>query len=94
MTSELILLLEKVKEKITDDSDVIPTGYNSAKDLRNRIKDHIRKLKSDDLTSISELKIHFAPTGTFQEHSISNGWSDEYLALAQRFDKIYDALKK
>jgi len=42
---------------------------------------------------IFALNMLFAPTGTFQEHSISNGWSNEYLALAEKFDKIYDALK-
>jgi len=91
--SELILLLEKIKHKISDDSGVIATRYNSARNLRNKIEDHISKLKSDDLTSIFALNMLFAPTGTFQEHSISNGWSNEYLALAEKFDKIYDALK-
>lgn len=94
MTKELISLLENVKQKITDDSNVINTGYNSATDLRNKIDDHIRMLKSYDLTSLFDLNILFAPTGSLQEHSISNGWPDEYLQLSEQFDKIYYRLTK
>ncbi|NOW96556.1 hypothetical protein FHW89_003229 [Mucilaginibacter sp. SG564] len=36
----------------------------------------------------------FAPTGTFQELSISNGWSHEYLNLAHQFDVYYEKFKK
>ena len=28
----------------------------------------------------------FAPTGPIQEVSVSSGWGDEFLALAERFD--------
>lgn len=33
----------------------------------------------------------FAPTGPMQEVSISSGWADEFLALAERFDAAMEA---
>ncbi|MEH1017773.1 hypothetical protein V6U90_32480 [Micromonospora sp. CPCC 206060] len=32
------------------------------------------------------LTVLFAPTGPIQEVSLSSGWGDEFLALADRFD--------
>jgi hypothetical protein len=31
----------------------------------------------------------FLPTGALQEVALDNGWGDEYLALADRFDAIH-----
>ena len=46
------------------------------------------KINSDNRSVIEDLLILFAPTGSLQEISISSGWSDEYMKLASRFDKI------
>ena len=89
MTQDLISLIEKVKEKITDNSAIIWTGYNSAKELRDELESYIEQLKSGDTSSIEELHTHFLPTSTFQEHSISNGWADEYIRLSEKFDSLY-----
>jgi hypothetical protein len=35
-----------------------------------------------------ELKLLFAPTGAFQETSIENGWSHDYLLLSAEFDRL------
>jgi len=37
-----------------------------------------------------ELKLLFAPTGDLQETSIANGWDEEYLILAARFDALME----
>ena len=34
------------------------------------------------------VSVLFAPTGPIQEVSISSGWANEFLALAERFDKV------
>ena len=36
----------------------------------------------------AELKLLFAPTGALQDTSIANGWAEEYLLLAARFDTL------
>jgi hypothetical protein len=33
-----------------------------------------------------ELRVLFAPTGPIQEVSVSSGWGDAFLELADRFD--------
>lgn len=33
------------------------------------------------------LKLHFAPTSSIQEIAMSNGWTNEYLKLAEQFDQ-------
>ncbi len=93
MIPDLITILEKVKDKISDSSDIVWTGYDTAKELREEIQLYVNELSAGNLQSLKTIQIHFAPTSTFQEHSISNGWSDEYLRLAEKFDYIYSSLK-
>ena len=93
MREELNLILEKIKLKIADDSNMVWTGYDSAKELRDEIDVYINQIKNGDLNGLADLNTYFLPTSTFQEHSISNGWPDEYLRLAEEFDKIYHSLK-
>jgi hypothetical protein len=35
-----------------------------------------------------ELRVLFAPTGPIQEVSVSSGWGDAFLQLAERFDDV------
>lgn len=93
MINELFSIMESAKEKISDDSDVVWTGYNTARELRDEIDLYVNQIKSGNFNGLEELYKHFFPTCTFQEHSISNGWMDEYINLAERFDKIYYAFK-
>jgi len=39
--------------------------------------------------SVPEIGVLFAPTGPIQEVSLSSGWGNEFLELAERFDKEY-----
>jgi len=46
----------------------------------------IARMESGNLPSRSELTVLFLPTGPIQEVSVSSGWGDEFLNLADRFD--------
>ena len=94
MIDEIIKIIEIVKNKISDSSDVIWTRYESAKEFRDDLDGYITRLKANDKSCLEELNILFAPTGSLQEHSISNGWSKEFLRISEIFDKIYYSLKK
>ena len=94
MINEIIEIIELIKNKISDSSDLIWTRYKSSKEFRDDLDGYILRLKANDNSCLEELNILFAPTGSFQEHSISNGWADEYLAFAERFEEIYAALKR
>ena len=47
----------------------------------------IAVLDARRLPSRLTLRVLFAPTGPIQEVSISSGWGQEFLALADRFDR-------
>ena len=46
----------------------------------------ISNLESSLPADINQLRFLFVVTGPLQETSMSNGWSDEFLKLAARFD--------
>lgn len=81
-------ILVKVRERITDDSDLLWTSFETADELRQEIDGLICRLQQNDNKAIDDIYTHFLPTSTFQEHSIQNGWSDEYMKLADEFDKV------
>ena len=93
MIREATEILLKIREKITDDSDLLWTSFSSADELRIEIDSLILRIDQEDKNVLSDVYVHFLPTSTFQEHSIQNGWSKEYMKLAERFDKIYERYK-
>jgi len=47
-----------------------------------------------ETSSIPPIGVLFAPTGPIQEVSLSSGWRNEFLKLADRFDKEYENLNR
>ena len=93
MIQELIDILSCVKAKFSDNSDMDWTTYEKAKEVRDELDDCIEKLSQDDKNCLDNLNIHFLPTSTFQEHSIQNDWTKEYMLLSEKFDRIYNTMK-
>jgi hypothetical protein len=85
--------LKTAKGQIADDSDIAWTSYNSPADLRDLISSLISRVEQKELKAIEDAYFLFLPTSALQEHAISNGWSEEYMNLAERFDKLYDLTK-
>ena len=52
----------------------------------------ISAMESDRLPSRFSIATLFAPTGPIQEVSISSGWGDEFLSLADRCDDATESL--
>lgn len=94
LSTEAISILKIIKSKITDDSDFTWVPYTNAEDLRREIDKYVVQLEIKSGYDLEEIYSHFLPTSTFQEHSMSNAWSDEYMELAEKFDEIYKQLKK
>ena len=92
-TEDIISILETVLAKVTDDTDVIWAGYRTPSEMRDMLTQYLMELRLGNLTSLWDINIRFAPTGTFQEHAIQNEWSEEYLRLSSRFDELYEILK-
>lgn len=81
-------------EQITDDSDTAWTPYNSPAELKDVVRGFINRMEQKEVKAIEDACMLFAPTGAFQEHAISNGWPEEYMNLADRFDKVHEWIKR
>ena len=93
MIKEAINILLEIRAKITDDSDLMYSSFETAHELRTEIDDLILRLQQDDKEVVKDIYVYFLPTSTFQEHSLQNHWSSRYIELAERFDKIYEQYK-
>ncbi len=83
----VIKVLKDVLEFIaTGDTDVAWSHYETEEEAVIDLKAHIAKLENDDFSAIEDIKILFAPTGPLQEISLSNGWGNSFLGLAEKFD--------
>ena len=87
-------LLEQVRSKITDGSDMLWGWYETPEALRSDLDKYLQQLSQSDISCLTELQLLFLPACVLQEHSLQNGWSTEYRALAKKFDRLYDALSK
>ena len=92
--SSIITILEQVLEKITDGSDIVWTRFNTPKEMRQEITTCLELLKKGELGCLDNVSLLFAPTGAFQEHSISNGWSDAYMQMSASFDQALASISR
>ncbi|MDF2456389.1 MAG: hypothetical protein K0R51_2382 [Cytophagaceae bacterium] len=97
MTKEitrLIEMLKLIKSRTGKDADTSWSIYDDPQELRDELDGYISQLTDGNEEVLDTLNLLFAPTSTFQELSIANDWSDEYLLMAEEFDKIYEKIKK
>ncbi len=87
-------ILLSLKSKINSETDTIWAGFDSVEFFLKELSQDIEKIRCCDFTTLEKVNIEFAVTSTYQELSISNGWSDEYLKLAEKFDRVYEEIKK
>lgn len=92
--SEIISIIKETRNHINDSTDVIWTNYKNAQELQNEMDNDIQDLENGKLISLEKYKMYFLPTATFQEISIANGWSEEYMKLAEKFDELYEKTKR
>ena len=52
-----------------------------------------RQINNDDFSRLFDLSVIFAPTGPMQELSLSSGWGDLFLKLAERYDEAEKKLQ-
>jgi hypothetical protein len=68
-------------------------SWSSWKDQNHAISEIDSIIISLENGSIPEIGVLFAPTGPIQEVSLSSGWAQEFLDLAELFDKEYEIVK-
>lgn len=90
---DLLQIIEVVKSSVHPETELICSYFESVDELFKELDVLSEGIKNGELKSLITLSIHFAPTSSFQELSIQNGWSEEYLKIAERFDQISDLYK-
>ncbi len=94
LAKRLIDIINQVKKHISSDSDMTYCYYDTPSDLIAMLDKCIIEIQKENMKVIDDVAIEFAVTSSLQEHSLGNGWSDEYLIIAEEFDKIERLIKK
>lgn len=90
---EVFKILDIIKSKITQETDLLWTNYNSKEELIAEINIIDNLVREKNRKGLEALEYLFAPTGTLQEISMQNDWIQEYLNLSSKFDTLYKNLK-
>ena len=88
---KLIIILREARALLALESNDF--SWSSWKDQNHAISEIDSIITSLESGSIPEIRVLFAPTGPIQEVSLSSGWGQEFLELAERFDKEYEIVK-
>lgn len=94
LVRDLCHLISEVEQYITEDSDITWTSNDSVQELKAELRKYKKQLVAKDFSCIFSLNVLFAPTGSLQEHSLSNGWSNEFLKLASELDRLTNSLEQ
>jgi hypothetical protein len=82
-------ILEQIKSWTTNETDTVWAGYDNGEEFLVDLNQDTEKIKFCDFETLDKLEMEFAPTSTYQEISLSNGWGDNFLKLAESFDKLH-----
>lgn len=69
------------------------SGWDGEDDAAREIDGIIFQLKSGQLPDPAQMRVLFAPTGPLQELSMSSGWGEEFLLLAESFDREFEQVQ-
>jgi hypothetical protein len=82
-------ILKKIRDKINPKTDTVWAGFDNPKILKEELNQDIEKIEQCDYETLEKVNIQFMPTSTYQELSLSNGWSEEYIKISNEFDDVY-----
>jgi hypothetical protein len=83
----LLSILEEARELlVAADNDFTWSSWQDRDDALAEIDALLADVRSGTLPSALTLHVLFAPTGPIQEVSLSSGWGDAFVELADRFD--------
>ncbi len=74
------------------ENDFAWSSWASAADALKEIDALIETIDRGEKPERIAISVLFAPTGPIQEVSVSSGWGDEFLVVAERFDRALSAL--
>ena len=84
---ELVAVLEEAKQLLArPDNDFSWSYLGDAETAVAEVDGLIATIRDGGKPDVLALQVLFTVTGPIQEVSLSSGWADEFLDLAQRFD--------
>jgi hypothetical protein len=88
---KLIAVLREARAFLAlESNDFLWSSWRDQNQAISEIDSIIRELENG---SVPDMRVLFAPTGPMQEVGLSSGWEQEFLELAERFDKEYEIVK-
>ena len=85
---QLVLLLRATNELIAlPDNDFSWSSWGDAITASAEIAGLLLKAESGHITE-ADIAFIYAPTGPLQELSLSSGWAETFLKVAERYDSI------
>ncbi|MCP3433641.1 hypothetical protein [Stutzerimonas stutzeri] len=89
----LIHVLESAIELVSlPDNDFCWSSWESEQEAKQEMLALIGSVKAGVLPEKLKIAVLFAPTGPLQEVSMSSGWADAYLKIADRYDEVESIL--
>ena len=83
----LIAIFEEARAWVAHpDNDFSWSSWIDGNDAVQELDSLLMTLRAGKRPAQGHMEVLFAPTGPMQEVSLSSGWGQEFLALAQRFD--------
>lgn len=84
---KLIAVLREARELLSrPDNDFAWSSWKDAAAALLEVDGFISRIELGDMPDRSALELLFLPTGPIQEVSLSSGWGEQFLRLADRFD--------
>jgi len=91
---EVSIIVANIKLRINDETDTVWAGFENTEALIKELDYDKKQIELLDFDTLEKIKVEFLPTSTYQELAMSNGWSDEYIQIANKFDSIHKRIKK
>ena len=89
----IIEIIKNINSRIDEQTNLIWTKYNRASDIKSELETDIKDFENGNIEKLEKYSLYFAPTGTFQEISIPNGWGEDFILMANQFDELYKKIK-
>lgn len=91
---EISEILANIKSRVNNETDTVWAGFDNREVLIKGLDSDQKQIELLDFDTLEKIRVEFLPTSTYQELAMSNDWSDDYLKIAEKFDTIYNRIKK
>jgi hypothetical protein len=93
--ADLVSILDEVIKLVASpENDFLWSSWMGPEEAISELANYRAEIARDDFRHLATLDILLAPTGSLQELSISGGWSQAFLELSAKYDRIAAVLKQ